>query len=86
VKVALGEHQNVASYLHGSFGSGKSHFMALLSLMLANETSAWSNKDLHDLRETRAWLKDKQILRLHFNMIEAVSLEVARPRVATGAN
>jgi len=27
VKSALVEHQNVASYMHGSFGSGKSHFM-----------------------------------------------------------
>ena len=75
MKVALDEHQNVASYLHGSFGAGKSHFMALLSLMLANNLSAWSNESLHDLRETHAWLKDKRILRLHFNMIDAVSLE-----------
>jgi predicted ATPase len=26
--------QSVGTYLHGSFGSGKSHFMAVLSLIL----------------------------------------------------
>ena len=29
-----------AAYLHGSFGSGKSHFMAVLNLLLAGNTQA----------------------------------------------
>lgn len=75
VQHAIEEHQNVASYLHGSFGSGKSHFMALLSLMLANDSRAFGNEALHDLRAKHEWLREKKILRLHFNMIDAASLE-----------
>ena len=29
-----------ATYLHGSFGSGKSHFMAILHLILSGDTTA----------------------------------------------
>src|SRR5262245_63358102 len=32
---ALRDGRSQAAYLHGSFGAGKSHFMALLDLMLA---------------------------------------------------
>jgi hypothetical protein len=35
VGAALRDGRSQASYLHGSFGTGKSHFMALLSLLLA---------------------------------------------------
>ena len=36
VKSSLQSHSSKGAYLHGSFGSGKSHFMAVLNLMLAN--------------------------------------------------
>lgn len=75
IKVAIADHQNVASYLHGSFGSGKSHFMALLSLMLSEDPRAFANPDLHDLRAKHGWLAERRCLRLHFNMIDAESLE-----------
>src|SRR4030095_13376337 len=39
-----------ASFLHGSFGSGKSHFMALLSLMMDGNEEAWRVPELHPLR------------------------------------
>jgi len=35
-----------AAYLHGSFGSGKSHFMAVLNLLLAGNTQARSIPEL----------------------------------------
>ncbi len=75
IKTAIDEQQNVASYLLGSFGSGKSHFMAMLSLMLGNNQAVWANPDLHDLRAKHEWLKDRSIPRLHFNMIDARSIE-----------
>jgi predicted ATPase len=37
---ALRDGRSQAAYLHGSFGSGKSHFMALLSLLLAGNEDA----------------------------------------------
>ena len=33
--------QSAACYLHGSFGAGKSNFMAMLNLLLAGNTRAW---------------------------------------------
>jgi chromosomal replication initiation ATPase DnaA len=38
-----------AAYLHGSFGSGKSHFMAVLNLLLAGNTQARSIPELADV-------------------------------------
>ncbi len=75
VKSALTEHRNEATYLHGSFGSGKSHFMAVLSLMLGNDEAPWSAPELHELRVKHDWLKSKKLLRLHFNMMNSESLE-----------
>ena len=37
-----------AAYLHGSFGSGKSHFMAVLNLLLAGNTQARATPELAD--------------------------------------
>ena len=34
IKTAITPGSNKAAYLHGSFGSGKSHFMAVLHLLL----------------------------------------------------
>ena len=34
IKSALQQRSSKAAYLHGSFGSGKSHFMAVLHLLL----------------------------------------------------
>ena len=43
VKSAVLGNQSKGAYLHGSFGAGKSHFMAILSLLLAgNAVSAGS--------------------------------------------
>jgi hypothetical protein len=75
VKAAIDEKQNVAAYLHGSFGSGKSHYMAILSLMLGNHPDVWATPDFHSLLAKHEWLKKRQILRLHFNMIDADSVE-----------
>jgi len=75
VQSAIRERNSEASYVDGSFGSGKSHFMAVLSLLLANEPIAWADADLHELRAKHEWIKDKKILRLHFHMVGARSSE-----------
>jgi hypothetical protein len=72
---ALRDKQSVASYVHGSFGSGKSHFLAILSLMLGNHPAPWTEPKLHVLRDKHGWIRDKKLLRLHFHMIGARSLE-----------
>lgn len=79
VKTALDSCRSVASYIHGSFGSGKSHFMSVLSLMLSPDpddaTRVWADPALHALRVKQAWLQDKKLLRLHLHMVGTPTLE-----------
>src|SRR6266702_1062156 len=46
IRAALEAHSSKAAYLHGSFGSGKSHFMAVLHLLLRNNPDARGIKEL----------------------------------------
>lgn len=63
------------AYVHGSFGAGKSQFMGVLSLLLGGNESAWKLPELHDLWEKFAPIRTKKLLRLHFHMTGAKSLE-----------
>jgi hypothetical protein len=76
---ALRDGRSQAAFLHGSFGSGKSHFMALLSLLLDGREEAWRVPELHPLRERHAWVGTERgrLLQLHFHMIGADSMESA---------
>ncbi|MCE9575760.1 MAG: hypothetical protein K8W52_21600 [Deltaproteobacteria bacterium] len=74
---ALRDQKSQAAYLDGSFGSGKSHFMALLSLLLAGNEDAWRLPELHPLREHHGFVGTKPLLELHFHMIDRASLESA---------
>ncbi len=74
---ALRDGRSQAAYLHGSFGSGKSHFMALLSLLLAGHEEAWRIPALHGLREPHAFVGKKRLLQLHFHMVGQESIEAA---------
>ncbi len=52
-------------YVHGAFGSGKSHFMGILGLILSNHSAIW-NKDHEVIREIHSnhhdWLAENPIL------------------------
>src|SRR5260370_25626611 len=74
---ALRDGRSQAAYLHGSFGSGKSHFMALLSLLLAGNEDAYLIPELHPLREKYPFVGEKKLLELHFHMIGQESIESA---------
>lgn len=74
---ALRDSRPQATYLHGSFGSGKSHFMALLSLLLANDDVAWSRPELHHLRAKYDFIGAKRPLQLQLHMLGKDSLEAA---------
>lgn len=66
------------TYLHGSFGSGKSHFMAVLHLLLQGNLKA---RSIHDLAgvvtKNNGWLGSKKFLMVPYHMIGATSLESA---------
>ena len=65
VTAALGNGRSQPVFLHGSFGSGKSHFMAVLHLMLQGEAAPWRKKELHGVRAVYEPLKEKRLLQLY---------------------
>ena len=76
IKGALDSRSSKAGYLHGSFGSGKSHFMAVLFLLLRNNPRARSLPDLASLvAKHESWLGAKKFLCVPFHMIGAESME-----------
>ena len=67
-------HGEVGWFVHGSFGSGKSHFMALLSYLLENRDVAWAKPD--DLiarlaRDHRGWIAERRPLVVRENLLSA---------------
>ena len=75
VDSALRDGRSKATYLHGSFGSGKSHFMAMLSLLLSGHEAAWRHPAFHALRQKFEFVGKKKLCQLSFHMIGAQSLE-----------
>src|SRR5215831_2711092 len=65
-----------ASYLHGSFGSGKSHFMAVLHLILHGNPAARSIPELAPvISKHNTWAQDKKFLLVPYHMIGAHDME-----------
>lgn len=74
---ALSKNTSRAAYLTGSFGSGKSHFMAVLYALLGNHSAVRVPK-FQDL--TGHWdgaLAGKKLLRLTYHLLGAKTLEQA---------
>ncbi|MGI8447170.1 MAG: phage resistance protein [Streptosporangiaceae bacterium] len=67
-----------AAYLDGSFGSGKSHFMAMLHAILRGDPEARGKAGLVDVVARHdKWLAGRKFLLVPYHMIEAASLESA---------
>jgi len=74
--VASQQNRNKGAYLHGSFGSGKSHFMAVLHLLLQGNTQARAIHELAPAIEKHdEWMQSKNILLVPYHMIGASSIE-----------
>jgi hypothetical protein len=64
------------TYLHGSFGAGKSHFMAVLHLILNGNLQARSIPELADaIHKHNEWMTGKKFLLVPYHMIGAASLD-----------
>lgn len=74
---ALDTSSSKASYLHGSFGSGKSHFMAVLHLILKHDPAARQHPELAPLCAEHRFVESKKFLLVPFHMIGASSMESA---------
>ena len=78
IKGAVESNSSKGAYLHGSFGSGKSHFMAVMTLLLQNNPDARSIPELADVvARNNAWTKDRKFLVVPYHMIGATSMESA---------
>ncbi|MGI9181610.1 MAG: DUF6079 family protein [Longimicrobiaceae bacterium] len=78
IRSAVEANTSKGAYLHGSFGSGKSHFMAVLSLLLQNHPGARSIPELAEVvsRHNR-WTQERRFLVVPYHLIGATSLESA---------
>lgn len=78
IKSALESNTSKGAYLHGSFGSGKSHFMAVLTLLLQQNPEARSMPELASVvSKHNPWTARRQFLVVPYHMIGATSLESA---------
>jgi hypothetical protein len=78
VKQAVESRSSKAAYLHGSFGAGKSHFMAVLNLLLAGNTQARSITELADVvARNNAWTQGRKFLLVPYHLIGARDMESA---------
>ncbi|WP_282203631.1 BREX-2 system ATPase PglY [Kitasatospora fiedleri] len=77
IKAALDGHSSKAVYLHGSFGSGKSHFMAVLYALLSGHQAVRSREEFDAVRAKHAWLDEdgRKFLLVPYHMLSAKSLE-----------
>jgi hypothetical protein len=77
IQSALQTRTSKGAYLHGSFGSGKSHFMAVLTLLLEGHTGARAIPELAAVvTRHNAWL-GRRVLVVPLHLIGAPSLEAA---------
>ena len=67
-----------ACYLHGSFGAGKSHFMAVLHLLLQHDPSARASaRAWRRSAPSTSWVEGKKFLLVPYHMIGARNMESA---------
>ena len=77
IRSAVDSVSSKACYLHGSFGSGKSHFMAVLHLLLQHNTAVRSLADLGKVCGKHDWVESKKFLLVPYHMIGARNMETA---------
>ena len=68
IKGAIDSNKSRGSYLHGRFGSGKSHFMAVLHLILQHIPAVRSIPELAKVFARHTWVEDKKVTRVTFEI------------------
>ncbi|WAM30042.1 hypothetical protein [Myxococcus sp. NMCA1] len=72
MKHALARGEPLGRFIHGSFGSGKSHFLSMLGLLLEDDAQAWGKPDqlVRELAEKhRNWVCDARLLTVRLHML-----------------
>ncbi|MFI0467724.1 PglY protein [Saccharopolyspora sp. 5N102] len=78
VQAALRDGSSHAAYLHGSFGSGKSHFLTVLHAVLNNDPAARAKPGLQPvIAEHDSWLGGKKFLMVPYHLVGASDIDSA---------
>ena len=78
IKSAVETSGSRAAYLDGSFGSGKSHFMAVLHAILRGDPDARGKKGLADVvAKHDPWLRGRKFLLVPYHLPDSQSLDAA---------
>jgi hypothetical protein len=78
VRAAARDGNSHAAYLHGSFGSGKSHFLTVLHAVLNNDPAARAKKGLQPvIAEHDEWLDGRKFLMVPYHLVGAADLDSA---------
>jgi predicted ATPase len=76
IRRSIQGHTSKAAYLHGSFGSGKSHFMAVLHLILQGNAEARGIAELAPvIQKHNEWIQGKKFLLVPFHMLGEHDME-----------
>lgn len=77
VEESLRTGENKSAYLNGSFGSGKSHFMAVLHGVLGHAPKALSIPELQPIIAQHQAITNAKLLRLTFHFLDSQTIESA---------
>jgi hypothetical protein len=78
VHSAVRDDTSHAAYLHGSFGSGKSHFLTVLHAILNNDPAARAKQGLQPvIAENDEWLRGKKFLMVPYHLVGATDIDSA---------
>nr|WSZ99319.1 PglY protein [Streptomyces sp. NBC_00857] len=78
VRAAVRSGNSHAAYLHGSFGSGKSHFLTVLHAILNNDPAARAKPRLQEvIAEHDSWLRGKRFLMVPYHLVGSSDLDSA---------
>jgi hypothetical protein len=78
IKSAVEGSSSRAAYLDGSFGSGKSHFMAVLHAILSGDPDARGKKGLANVvAKHDSWLRGRKFLLVPYHLPDSRSLDAA---------
>jgi len=77
VRSAVEAVNSKACYLHGSFGAGKSHFMAVLHLLLQHHPAVRNVPALAKVCAKHGWVENRKFLLVPYHMIGVRSMEAA---------
>jgi hypothetical protein len=78
VGAAMRDGHSHAAYLHGSFGSGKSHFLTVLHAVLNDDPVARAKESLRPIiAEHDKWLRGKKFLMVPYHLVGATDIDSA---------